>query len=471
MVTDPASLGGSFTSRVRSMNRAKLLILGLCVGAISFGGFRLVGVGGPSEVLQNSAVGPQPYHVAVIDDGAVIRREIGQPAVDNEGYDPEAHTVPRLREVDHKIGRGETISQVFSVYGVSAVEAEQWIRAARKVYDLNRVYEGQHVTLQVDAGSGRLTGLRMEIDPQTTLVGSHDEEQGVVVARETADLDRSLRVVKGGITSSFYAAAADADVPDPVISKVADILGWDINFATDVRPGAEFKILYEQLERADGGKKISGRVLAVQLQGRRRTHEGILHKNGEGKEVYYSRTGESLGRDFLRYPVSFTRISSHFSTARFHPVLKRRKPHYGVDFAAPTGTPVRSVADGRVEVSGWHGGNGRFVKVRHDKTYQSSYSHLSRIAGGIAEGTSVRKGQIVGYVGASGLATGPHLHFAMYKHGDYINPLSASMPRSKSLAGDELHAFLRRVVRIDDAYAKASTTGSSIVVASADVLH
>ncbi len=374
----------------------------------------------------------------------------------------------QFEEVSHRIQPGETISKVLADHGVSAAEAEEWIRATREVYNLHRIFVGQRLTMLLDRRTGEIASLQMEIDPRTNLVAKRGEsETEVVAAREPIAFNTNLRVVKGRITTSFYGAAAEAGIPDKIISDIAEILGWDINFATDMRPGAQFQVVYEELERAEGARKIAGRVVAVQIDARKRTHEGIQYETPDGKSSYYNREGESLGRDFLRYPVAFTRISSHYSLGRFHPVLKRRKPHYGVDFAAPPGTSIRSVADGEVTWAAWKGGNGRFVKIRHDGVFESAYAHLSRIATGLKPGMRVKKGQVIGAVGSSGLATGPHLHFVMYKHGEYIDPLSANMPRSRSLSGEQLARFKRLVGGIDVAYAKAEQTGTALVLAAA----
>ncbi len=461
------------------LNTARALVLGLCGCVLAFSGYQVARLAESIEQPAQTMVAA-PTRVALTEPGrpvielesagTVIRDDAARPRHRQGWEEAGAHTVPYYREINHRIVPGETISEVFTSHGISAGEAQHWIKATRKVYNINNVFVGQRLTMLVDNASNRVLSLQMEIDPATNLVAKREDES-VVAAREPVALDRSLRVVKGRVVSSFYTAAADANVPDKIISEVAEILGWDINFATDLRPGAGFKVVYEEFERAEGARKISGRVLAVQIDSRRKTHEGIYFKHpDDDRGGYYDRHGQSLGRDFLRYPVAFTRISSHFSAGRYHPVLKRRKPHQGVDFAAPTGTAVRSVADGKVLLAGWKGGNGRFVKIRHDGVYDSGYSHLSRIASGLKPGQMVKKGQIIGGVGSSGLATGPHLHFVMYKSGKYINPLSASMPRSRSLAGAQLERFNRNLVSVDAAYARAEETGSAIVLASADEL-
>lgn len=476
------------------ITKGKLVVLGLTATCLSFAGFKLVDTLAPGPLSGGSQFAqvanldtplfrtpaktetkrtdapavqqPATVSVAVPEPEQAQAQAPSRPQPVAEAGTQLA-TVSPIEEVQHRIERGETISAVFQSHGVGALEAESWIRAADKVYDLDRIYEGQRLVLTINRANGALLGLQMEIDPETNLVARRKSATTVVATREAVNFDRSVRVVSGRIMSSFYAAATEVGVPDKVISEVADVLGWDINFATDLRPGAEFRIVYEELERKGATRKTSGRVLAVQLENRRRTHEGIWFENTDGSNGYYDRRGQSLGRDFLRYPVAFTRISSHYSNGRFHPVLKRNKPHYGVDFAAPTGTPIRSVSDGRVLMAAWHGGNGRFVKIQHDDIYESGYSHLSKIAPGIKKGGTVKKGQVIGYVGSSGLATGPHLHFSMYRKGDYINPLSSSMPRSRSLAGADLSKFQTRLESLDGVYAKAESTGQSLVMLAA----
>jgi murein DD-endopeptidase MepM/ murein hydrolase activator NlpD len=275
-------------------------------------------------------------------------------------------------------------------------------------------------------------------------------------------------VVDGVIDGSFYASAARADVPDEIIGEVAEVLGWDLDFEK-LKSGSRFHVQYEELRNPDGIGTLPGQLLSVRIdEPGGKKHEGIWYQEpGEKKGSYFNSRGEALGRNYLRFPVSFTRISSGFSYARLHPVLNRTRPHYGVDLAAPTGTPVRSVADGKVEMASWHGGNGRYVQIRHDDVYESGYGHLSRIAGGIRPGGTVRKGDIIGYVGSTGIATGPHLHYVMYKHGKYIDPLSAAAPRSRSLGSASARRFADLVKKVEASYAAAERAGGSLVLASA----
>ncbi len=389
---------------------------------------------------------------------------------DAEEFGPserEYHTVPEYYDIVHRIRPNQTVSDVLDEQGVSPQEADQWITAARKAYNLHRVYVGQKLSLTMHGPTDKIAKLVLEISGGTNLVV--DKRDGRLVSRrEDIEMTRNVRVVSGTIKSSLYMAAVAKGVPDKIVSEIAEILGWEINFSRDLRPGAGFKITYEELSREGSDKVSAGRVLSVQLANRGKMHEGFYYTDEKAAiKGYFNRKGDGLGRFFLRYPVSFSRISSHFSNKRFHPVLKRSRPHYGVDFAASTGTPVKAVADGKVVKAGWHGGNGRFVKIRHGKTYETGYAHLSRIAASTKLGGWVKKGQVIGYVGSSGLATGPHLHFAMYKNGKYIDPLKANLPRTESLTGAHLMAHKLTISATDEAYARAEADpAGSILLAS-----
>jgi murein DD-endopeptidase MepM/ murein hydrolase activator NlpD len=360
---------------------------------------------------------------------------------------------PARTEITHRVRRGETISSVLTTAGVPLAEVDTWLRATRRIYNLNRISVGQALTLTVDPASGRLERLGLEIDADTRLVATRDALGGVEAREEAIPYTRRLRLVTTPVTRNLYATAAAVGIPDKVISDVAEILGWELDLASEIQPDATLRIVYQELVRPDGTQTRPGRVLAVELGNRGTTYGGYYHA-GSSDAGYYDRRGEALGRAFLRYPVKFSRVTSGFSRTRFHPILKRRTPHHGVDFAAPPGTPVAAVADGRVTRAGWHGGYGRYVRIRHDGVYGSGYAHLSRIPAEIRPGAVVQKGQVIGYVGSTGQATGPHLHFEMYRHDRYIDPLNTELPRGRALEGESLAAFRLAVAMVDGAYAE-----------------
>lgn len=367
----------------------------------------------------------------------------------------DVEAIAYTHELKHSIRQGETMTEVLSNLGLDRGEIDQWIAAAGREHNLNRIYEGQSLSLAMRMPQKELRGLKLELAGEQMLVAELGDDGNVTARREEIVYERGLRVVGSEIEHSLYMTAQANGIPDKIVSDIAEILGWEVNFS-NVYEGATFRVVYEEMTRADTAQTIPGRVLAVSLVNRGKLHEGYYFRMPDGSHAgYYNRTGDGLGRAFLRYPVDYSRISSHFTTKRFHPVLKRNVPHYGVDFAAPTGTPVRAVADGKVLKAGWYGGNGRFVKIRHDSVYETGYAHLSRIESGLKPGSEVRKGDVIGYVGATGMATGPHLHFAMYRNTKYIDPLKAELPRERALDGTTLAAFRITVDMMDGAYAKA----------------
>jgi|GEM_PF-932878 len=477
-----------------------LVLLGLCVSMVSFAGFRLV-TGAKPETPMAERGAPIRYSAASVappafDDFA--RRSLvplqpvlpgpsvstsaapsepaaapAEPAVEPANARAALADGPRFRDVHHSFQNGETISQVLSDNGVSAENAEDWIRAAQRVYNLSRIFNGQNMRLNVDTEAGDLVSLQMEVDRETKLVLR--KKEGVVVAtRETVEVGRRLRVVQGDINQNFYVSASRADVPEEIISDVAEVLGWDLNFTGGLKPGARFSIFYDETPRAGADEEepaVPGRLLAVTIENGGQIHEAIYFRNSDNSETYLNREGRPLGRAFLRFPVVYTRISSEFSSSRMHPILKRARAHNGVDLAAPTGTPVHAVADGTVEMADWKNGLGRYVSIRHDDVFESGYGHLSRISSSLRPGSRVRQGQVIGYVGTTGMSTGPHLHYVMYKNGQYVDPLSAAMPRARAaVTGAALERFRATVTKIDAAYAAAARSGGRLAVASASNL-
>ncbi|HET9061814.1 MAG TPA: peptidoglycan DD-metalloendopeptidase family protein, partial [Candidatus Binatia bacterium] len=365
----------------------------------------------------------------------------------------EEHTVRFVREVAHEVRSGETLSTVLSRHGVSSADVTKWLAAVKKQYNPNRIYAGQTISLLIDMPEKRLRRVKFEIGREGSLV-IEDTGSTLVAKQKAPPHESTVRVVEGEITSSLYAVANAKGVPDRIISDAAEVLGWEINLGRDLQRGARFRLAYEETMRVDTRESWAGRLLAIELVNQGKHYEGFHFATADGKTSgYFNRKGQGLGRAFLRYPVAFSRISSQFSTSRYHPVLKRSRPHYGVDFAAPTGTPVKAAADGVVTTAGWQGGNGRFVKIRHDKQYESGYSHLSRIASGMRSGAKVKQGQVIGYVGSTGLATGPHLHFAMYSYGKYVDPLKTALPRTMPLAGSSLASFKSQLSKVEKVYA------------------
>ncbi len=380
---------------------------------------------------------------------------------------PTLRAASHIREVSHRIRAGETVSLVFDAAGVNPGEISDWVQAAGQAYDLNRIYVGQQIAMFIDSRNGALQQMSIDVDRETVLVAARRGGK-VIAQRQQVPHYRRLRVVGGDIARSLYATAMTRGIPERVVSDVAEILGWELDFATDLRPGATFRVVYEEIVRVDTDKPIAGRVLAVDINNRGRLHEGYYFSaNEDTRGGYYNRKGNALGRAFLRYPVEYSRISSHFSAARYHPIKKRNVPHFGVDFAAKSGTPVVASADGTIVKAGWHNGNGRLIKIRHDRIYESAYAHMAGFAAGVKAGIEVKRGQTIGYVGQSGMATGPHLHYAMYKHGKYVDPLKVELPKAQPLTGAPRERFLTALALIDSAYAQAGLSDEGFAAVAA----
>jgi murein DD-endopeptidase MepM/ murein hydrolase activator NlpD len=373
-----------------------------------------------------------------------------------------------LREVRETVKRGDTLGSILRRIGLASDEITRWSETMHRHVSLAHLTPGHRFTFLVPSGTDHLSGLQYEVSPESTLVMRADGDD------ITAQVERLPRMVEtrlatGVIESSLYAAAARRGVPDSVVSNLVDIFGWEIDFSSDLQAGDTFRVLYEQ-RRDIGGKSIEGgKVLAAELVIGGKRWDAIYFEADDDGGGYYTPQGDSFGRSFLRYPVEFTRISSQFTSSRFHPLLGINRPHLGVDFAAPMGTPVRAIAAGRVEFAGWHGGSGRYIRIDHGSNLESSYSHLQSIVPSVRPGSRVQVGQVIGRVGASGLATGPHLHFAFYRGGVYVNPMTAKLPASPPLA----HRFAEEFAKVSGEalhqLASASMDGAPTAVTVASV--
>ncbi|MBW2622888.1 MAG: M23 family metallopeptidase, partial [Deltaproteobacteria bacterium] len=228
---------------------------------------------------------------------------------------------------------------------------------------------------------------------------------------------------------------------DPeVVLNFSDIFAYDIDFFTDIQTGDRFSIFYE-LKYLQGNLVGSGRILAAEFINNGKKLEAYYFEKSPGKGGYYDAEGRSLRKMFLKSPLRFRRISSYFSRSRYHPILKICRPHLGIDYAAPPGTPVETVADGKVTFKGWNGGYGRFVKIKHNRAYTTTYGHLSRYAKGLKKGKRVKQGDLIGYVGSSGLSTGPHLDYRMVKNGKFINPLALNLEPAPPIEASQRSRF------------------------------
>ncbi len=274
--------------------------------------------------------------------------------------------------------------------------------------------------------AGKLLRLEYEIDNETILVAGLTP-QGYQIATEKLVL-QNHRVLKSAVvTNSLFGATDDAGIPDQIALQIADIFSGQIDFQDDLRPGDQFKVIYEAFYNAGELMKV-GNVLAVEFVNNGKKYQAVHFGGAEGKFAYYTPEGISLHKSFLRSPVEFTRISSTFSTGRFHPILHRMRAHQGVDFAAPTGTRVKASGDGVIDFVGKKGGYGNVLVLKHQGGISTVYGHLSGFVAGLHKGQQVLQSDIIGYVGMTGLATGPHLHYEFLIAGTHHDPLTVALP-------------------------------------------
>ena len=290
---------------------------------------------------------------------------------------------------------------------------------------------------------GALEELRVALDPRRE-IRLVRKGGGIRFEQHERPLETEVVRVEGTIHSSLFAAVEKAGGDPDLAVRVAEIFQWDIDFLRDLRRGDGFVVL-ASAERVDGEFYRWGAIYAARFVNGNRTLDAFVYPDDEGRLGYYDGKGNPLRKQFLRSPLRFSRVTSRFTMRRFHPVLQRTMPHYGVDYGAPVGTPVMATADGVATLAGRNGGAGNMVTLRHPNGYETNYLHLSRYGPGVKRGARVAQGDVVGYVGSSGLSTGPHLDYRVKQNGRWINPLTLSSPPAEPLGGSrrarfELHA-------------------------------
>lgn len=343
-----------------------------------------------------------------------------EPSLSSAGDDSTA--AETTVQVGHRIARGETFHSILARYGVSGSESRSWYEAARAQQDLGNLHAGRVLHLTFSPGRG-LLAIRYDIDREHWLAVERSASNELEATIEEVQAEIRPVLIQGVIRSSFYQSASRKGVPEPIIVQMADILGSALDFSSEVHKGDRFRVLYEERLGPDGRSLRPGRVLTAEFKGRAASASALLYESKSGEATYVDAEGRGLDGSLLRYPLEFTRITSTFSSSRFHPILKIRRPHLGVDFAAPIGTPVRAVGNGIVKWAGWKGSFGRHVEIDHGGDLASAYSHLRGIHPSVKRNARVKRGQVIGWVGQSGQATGPHLHFAIFQKGRYVNPL------------------------------------------------
>ncbi len=338
-----------------------------------------------------------------------------------------------------KVKAGDTAGIILSRLGFPGSEAANIIEAAKSIYPLKNIHIGHKFVLS-DHGDKVIVTYQIDASQQLqlTLMPNDQGWQSEIVQR---DIVSRVDVVSATIQDSLFLDAAKAGLADNLILKLVDMFAWDIDFARDLRKGDAFKVMFEE-RFDDEGKQVGYQILAATFINRGRYFSGIRYQTKKGDVEYYDEDGRNLRKTYLKSPVKYSRISSRFRTSRKHPVLGYTRAHRGVDYAAKTGTPIHAIGDGKIVYKGWRGGYGRFIEIRHNNgIHSTAYAHMSRYARGMRKGKYVKQGDVIGYVGMSGLATGPHLHFEFRSRGRAVNPLKVRHNPAKPVAKEELSAF------------------------------
>ncbi len=340
---------------------------------------------------------------------------------------------------------GDTIIELLEPYD-DANRVKKFLNAAEDIFSPKKFRIGQPYTIVYDKEANSIKSFEYEIDKFKKLIISGEEPKAKV---EEIVYEKRLSLVKNNIKDNFFLSVTSIGEDAQLAMRIASIFAWEINFIRDIREDDSFAILVEKLYREDEFKGY-GKALAATFTNKGKSYRAFLFYDAKKIEGYYSEKGQSLKKVLLQSPLSFTRVTSGYSRSRKHPIFGDYRPHLGIDYGAPTGTPVMAVGDGIVKLRGWVGGYGYQVVLKHSSGFESMYSHLSRFPKNLKKGNRVRQGQVIGYVGSTGNSTGPHLDFRLKRHGKFINPSSAMSPRAEPITKRDKASFDKWVTKINE---------------------
>lgn len=347
-----------------------------------------------------------------------------------DGLLAEKTAAVETHRLTHKIKSGESLSTIFKQYGLSANLLYRIVHSSDAAKQLTDIRPGETLYMDLD-DADQLLGLRLEYSKIRSLQITAEDES-FSAAELSREVEHRVAHTSGTIDSSLYETAKEAGLSETLIMELANIFGWDIDFALEIRAGDHFTVIYQE-DYLDGEKLRDGPILAAEFVNQGHSYRALRYEDETGRADYFTPEGRSMRKAFLRAPVDFRRISSGFTQERWHPVLGKKRPHRGVDYAAKIGTPVKASGDGKIIYRGTKGGYGRTVIIQHGQTYTTLYAHLSRYNKNAKRGDKVKQGQVIGYVGQSGLATGPHLHYEFRVNGVHRNPVTVKLPDAQPI--------------------------------------
>lgn len=349
----------------------------------------------------------------------------------------EEKKTPNHRELI--VSKGDTLSTLFEKVGLPATSVHEVMASDKQAKQFSQLKRGQKLEFELTP-DGQLSNLHSKLSDVESITLTKNDK-GYTFNRITAKPTVRSAYVHGVINSSLSQSAARAGLSHSLTMDMASVFGYDVDFAQDIRQGDEFDVIYEQ--KVVNGKAVgNGPILSARFTNRGKTYTAVRYTNKQGNSSYYTADGNSMRKAFIRTPVDFARISSKFSMGRKHPILNKIRAHKGVDYAAPRGTPIKAAGDGKVLLAGRRGGYGNTVIIQHGNTYRTLYGHMQGFAKGIKTGGSVKQGQVIGYIGTTGLSTGPHLHYEFQVNGVHVDPLGQKVAMADPISKGERARFL-----------------------------
>ncbi|MBU2227571.1 MAG: peptidoglycan DD-metalloendopeptidase family protein [Proteobacteria bacterium] len=345
----------------------------------------------------------------------------------------------QLKEINGKVQKGETLFHIFKKYNIDPSELFKMKEASANIHRLREVHPGQDYKIVVDE-ENKVNKFVYWIDDDNILNISQNDA-GFQAEKLAVEYDRRTLRISGVIQDNLISSLNSGSENLALALQLSDIFAWEIDFTCDLRKGDVFKVVVEGLYLHGGFKKY-GEIMSAEFGNNGQAYKAYRFEY-DGRAAYYNENGKSLKKAFLKAPLSFRRISSRFSGGRYHPILKIYRPHHGLDYGAAAGTPVSAIGNGTVKFARYRGQYGNLVIIRHSNGWKTYYGHLSRISKGIKAGVKTAQGQIIGYVGSTGLATGPHLHYELRIAGRPVNPLTVKMPAGKPLPKEKASEFAR----------------------------
>lgn len=386
----------------------------------------------PGLLLSGSESPATPVTLPKLDD--LIAASEPVPAVEKAPVEPVEPPSPWK---EFTVQTGDNLSVLFKRAGLNDRAIYELFADAKDAKDLRKIRPGQKMSFLVE--NGKLQQLDYKIDELNSLNFTR-ATKGFVSKQTALTPDVKVAFREAHIDSSLYMAGKRAGLPSNLTMELANIFGWDIDFALDIKKGDSFRVLFE--EQFLNGKKIgNGKIVAAEFVNGGKTFQAVRYTDKDGISNYYTPDGRGMHKAFLRSPIEFARISSHFNLARKHPVLHVIRAHKGTDYAAAKGTPIRSTGNGKISFAGVKGGYGNTIVIQHGQGIDTLYAHMSSFAKGMRNGAKVRQGDVIGYVGATGLASGPHLHYEFHVNGQVRNPVTVPLPKTLELDRAELARF------------------------------